>query len=218
METFQEFIDKFSSKRSSNTWKHRPAKSWDILKFERFSSFMGSKNLKPCTRQKLWRWNCLQFLKLTKLKLIPSQSWGTPKAESFSNWDLHKLKQFKGLKIHPYWMLRRRTQEFFPILENVFYLAKDEAVKNLTAFARETLSAFVIWYFFPPNVLEQTWALIHATNGDTLDRHRQILQLVQFNTLSSDTSQQVTDFKNWMYLQAQKFESIWLLYFIDIYI
>jgi len=41
-------------------------------------------------------------------------------------------------------MLRRRTQEFFPILENVFYLAKDEAVKNLTAFARETLSAFVI--------------------------------------------------------------------------
>ena len=100
-----------------------------------------------------------------------------------------------------------------------FYLAKDEAAKNLTAFARETLSAFVIWYFFPPNVLEQTWALfIHATNGDTLDRHRQILQLVQFNTLSSDTSQQVTDFKNWMYLQAQKFESIWLLYFIDIYI
>ena len=121
VETFQEFIDKFSSKRSSNTWKHRPAKSWDILKFERFSSFMGSKNLKPCTRQKLWRWNCLQFLKLTKLKLIPSQSWGTPKAESFSNWDLHKLKQFKGLKIHPYWMLRRRTQEFFPILENVFF-------------------------------------------------------------------------------------------------
>ena len=117
METFQEFIDKFSGKRSSNTWKHSPAKSWDILKFERFSSFMGSKNLKPCTRQKLWRWNCLQFLKLTKLKLIPSQSWGTPKAESFSNWDLHKLKQFKGLKIHPYWMLRRRTQEFFPILE-----------------------------------------------------------------------------------------------------
>ena len=79
---------------------------------------MNFKNLKPCTRQALWRFrNCLQFLKVTDLKLTPSQSWGTPKAESFSNRDLHKLKQFKGLKIHPYWMLRRRTQEFFPILE-----------------------------------------------------------------------------------------------------
>ena len=216
METFQEFIDKFSSKRSSNTWKHRPAKSWDILKFERFSSFMGFKKLKPCTRQKLWRWNCLQFLKLTKLKLIPSQSWGTPKAESFSNWDLHKLKQFKGLKIHPYWMLRRRTQEFFPIL--FFLPAKRWGSQEFDSLCPWNTVCFCNLIFFPPNVLEQTWALIHATNGDTLDRHRQILQLVQFNTLSSDTSQQVTDFKNWMYLQAQKFESIWFLYFIDIYI
>jgi len=37
-----------------------------------------------------------------------------------------------------------QNSRVFSILENVFYLAKDEAVKNLTAFARETLSAFVI--------------------------------------------------------------------------
>ena len=43
-----------------------------------------------------------------------------------------------------------------------------------------------------------------------------MLQLVKFNNLNTDTSQQATDFKNWMYLQPQKLESIWLLYFIDI--
>ena len=62
MESLQEFI---SSKRNSNTWKHRPANSWNILVSESFSSFMSFKNLKLCTRQKLCR-----FLKFINLKLI----------------------------------------------------------------------------------------------------------------------------------------------------
>ena len=55
----------FVIRGNSNTWKHRPANSWNILVSENFSSFMSFKNLKFWTRQKLCR-----FLKFINLKLI----------------------------------------------------------------------------------------------------------------------------------------------------
>ena len=112
METFQEFIDKFSSKRSSNTWKHRPAKSWDILN-SRGSPASWVPKIKALYPPKIVTLKLSPVSEAHKIETYPFPELRHSKAESFSNWDLHKLKQFKGLKIHPYWMLRRRTQEFF---------------------------------------------------------------------------------------------------------
>ena len=94
-------------------------KSWSFHKYECMFTLLDLQKFRDSTR--------------TNLKLTPSQSWGTPKTESFSNWELRKLEQFKGLIIPPYWMLRLQNLFFqfrkfkqwfcsFPIVETLYKL------------------------------------------------------------------------------------------------
>ena len=123
---------------------------------------MGFKKLKPCARQKLWRWNCLQFLKPTNLKLIPSQSWGTPKAESFSNWDLRKLKHSKGWKFIPTECWDAELKSFFQFRRFKQWFVPSRTLKHFTSWnllqwrASPKLTSSDVWRCTPA----QSWATL----------------------------------------------------------
>jgi hypothetical protein len=80
-----------------------------------------------------------------KFETYPFPELRHPKSWEFLQLRSSQTKAIQRVENSSLLNVETQNSRVFSILENVFYLAKDEAVKNLTAFARETLSAFVIW-------------------------------------------------------------------------